>query len=229
MPKRLAWIFVGVYCLALALIVAFVYSDYAGHMSGILILCAALAFLPYLAAFLLFEAATLALFLAVACRIVGDRSRTTLLVVLAFPMVFWTAGLGCRCKIDLCRLHAFGDRDGKVQRLEAEAGIEVMCGGGALELQFEEARDMLGAARRHGQPDIDCLDLAINVVERKPQGTRPYAIAHQSMNEILHQASRNRDDDLLRKNRFKQIAQAVIDRRGSDGGKRLVYTAERLV
>src|SRR5947209_13031053 len=141
---------------------------------------------------------------------------------------FRTAGLGCRCKVGLCRLHTFGDRDGKVQRLEAEAGIEVMCGG-ALELQFEEARDMLGAARRHGQPDVNRLDLAINAVERKPQGTRPYAIAHQSMNEILHQAGRNRDDDLLRKNRFKQIAQAVIDRRGSDGGKRLVYTAERLV
>jgi hypothetical protein len=59
-----------------------------------LILCAALAYLPYLAAFLLFETATLALFLAVACRIVGDRSQTTLLVLLAFPMVFWTAGLG---------------------------------------------------------------------------------------------------------------------------------------
>jgi hypothetical protein len=59
-----------------------------------LILCAVLAYLPYLAAFLLFEAVTLALFLAVACRIVGDRSPTTLLVLLAFPMVFWTAGLG---------------------------------------------------------------------------------------------------------------------------------------
>jgi hypothetical protein len=59
-----------------------------------LVLCAALAYLPYLAAFLLFEVATLALFLAVACRIVQDYSPTTLLVLLAFPMVFWTAGLG---------------------------------------------------------------------------------------------------------------------------------------
>src|SRR5579872_33781 len=59
-----------------------------------LILCAALAHLPYLAAFLLFEAATLGLFLAVACRIAGDRSPTAILVLLAFPMVYWTIGLG---------------------------------------------------------------------------------------------------------------------------------------
>lgn len=59
-----------------------------------LILCAALAHLPYLAAFLLFEAATLGLFLAVACRIAGDCSLGAIVVLLAFPMVYWTLGLG---------------------------------------------------------------------------------------------------------------------------------------
>lgn len=59
-----------------------------------LILCAALARLPYLAAFLLFEGVTLALFLVVACRIAGDRSPTAVLVLLAFPMLFWALGLG---------------------------------------------------------------------------------------------------------------------------------------
>jgi alpha-1,2-mannosyltransferase len=59
-----------------------------------LLLCAALAHLPYLAAFLLFEAATLGLFLAVACRIADDCSPTAIVVLLAFPMLYWTLGLG---------------------------------------------------------------------------------------------------------------------------------------
>jgi hypothetical protein len=59
-----------------------------------LLLCAALAPLPYLAAFMLFEAATLALLLAVATRILDDRSGTALVVLLAVPVVFWNFGLG---------------------------------------------------------------------------------------------------------------------------------------
>jgi hypothetical protein len=59
-----------------------------------LILCAALAPLPYLVAFVLFIAATLLLYLAVARRILDDRSSTTLIVLLSFPMLFWTMGLG---------------------------------------------------------------------------------------------------------------------------------------
>jgi len=42
MPKRVGWMFVGVYCAAVALIVAFVLSPYAGHMSPLLIPAAAL-------------------------------------------------------------------------------------------------------------------------------------------------------------------------------------------
>jgi len=59
-----------------------------------LILCAALAHLPYLVAFVLFIGATLVFYLAVARRILDDRSITALVVLAAFPMVFWAIGLG---------------------------------------------------------------------------------------------------------------------------------------
>lgn len=59
-----------------------------------LLLCAVLAQLPYLAAFVLFIAATFAFYLAVARRILGDRSPAAIVVLLSFPMVFWTMGLG---------------------------------------------------------------------------------------------------------------------------------------
>src|SRR4029077_18881564 len=59
-----------------------------------LILCAALAPLPYLVAFVVFIAVTLVLYLAVARRILDDRSTTALMVLLSFPMLFWTMGLG---------------------------------------------------------------------------------------------------------------------------------------
>jgi hypothetical protein len=47
-----------------------------------------------MAAFLVFEAATLALYLIVARRILGERSWAVLVPLLAFPAVFWTLGLG---------------------------------------------------------------------------------------------------------------------------------------
>ncbi|MGH7054222.1 MAG: glycosyltransferase family 87 protein, partial [Stellaceae bacterium] len=59
-----------------------------------LLLCAPLARLPYLAAFILFEAATLVLYLVVARRILGERGSAILVPILAFPAVFWTLGLG---------------------------------------------------------------------------------------------------------------------------------------
>lgn len=59
-----------------------------------LMLCAVLAQLPYIVAFLVFQAATLLLYLHVARSILGDRSGTALLVLLAFPIVFWNLGLG---------------------------------------------------------------------------------------------------------------------------------------
>jgi alpha-1,2-mannosyltransferase len=59
-----------------------------------LLLCAPLARLPYLAAFVAFEAATLALYLIVAQHILGERGAAILVPLLAFPAVFWTLGLG---------------------------------------------------------------------------------------------------------------------------------------
>ncbi|HET9019823.1 MAG TPA: glycosyltransferase family 87 protein [Acetobacteraceae bacterium] len=59
-----------------------------------LLLCAALARLPYMAAFLLFEAATLALCLPVGTRILARPGRARFLPVVAFPAVIWTVGLG---------------------------------------------------------------------------------------------------------------------------------------
>ena len=59
-----------------------------------LLLCAALARLPYLAAFLVFEAATLALCLIVMREILDERGWSAIIPILAFPAAFWTLGLG---------------------------------------------------------------------------------------------------------------------------------------
>ena len=59
-----------------------------------LLLCAALARLPYLAAFLVFEAATLAPCLIVMREILGERGWSAIVPVLAFPAAVWTLGLG---------------------------------------------------------------------------------------------------------------------------------------
>ncbi len=59
-----------------------------------LLLCAPLAGLPYLLAFVLFESIGLVLFVAVACRILGERSPEALCALLALPIVWWNFGLG---------------------------------------------------------------------------------------------------------------------------------------
>jgi alpha-1,2-mannosyltransferase len=59
-----------------------------------LLLCAGLARLPYLVSFMVFEAASLALYLIVTCRILRVTGWTALVPLLAFPAVFWTLGLG---------------------------------------------------------------------------------------------------------------------------------------
>src|SRR6201981_2123654 len=59
-----------------------------------LLLCAVLACLPYLAAFLLFETATLVLCLIVMREILAERDWWAVIPVLAFPAAFWTLGLG---------------------------------------------------------------------------------------------------------------------------------------
>lgn len=52
------------------------------------------AHLPYLAAFIAFQTATLILFLLVARRILDDLSPAALIALLAFPAVWWNFGLG---------------------------------------------------------------------------------------------------------------------------------------
>jgi len=59
-----------------------------------LLLCAALARLPYLVAFVAFEAGTLLLCLVAARGILREQRWPGLVPVLAFPSVFWTMGLG---------------------------------------------------------------------------------------------------------------------------------------
>ena len=59
-----------------------------------LLLCAALARLPYFAAFVAFEAITLGLYLPVMRRILGERSSVALVPILAFPPILWTIGMG---------------------------------------------------------------------------------------------------------------------------------------
>ena len=57
-------------------------------------LFAPIAHLPYLVAFVLFEAATLLFFLLIARRILDDYGSTAVLVLIAFPMAWWNIGLG---------------------------------------------------------------------------------------------------------------------------------------
>jgi hypothetical protein len=59
-----------------------------------LLICAPLARLPYLLAFVLFEAATGLLCLLVVRRIHRSDNWTDLILALSFPAVFWTLGLG---------------------------------------------------------------------------------------------------------------------------------------
>lgn len=59
-----------------------------------ILLFAPIAALPYTLAFYLFEAATLAAFLLVVRRILAEPNWVFLPVVLAFPAIFWTVGLG---------------------------------------------------------------------------------------------------------------------------------------
>ncbi len=59
-----------------------------------LLICAALARLPYLIAFAVFEGLSLALYLAVTRRILEEKLSAALVPMLAFPAVFWTMGLG---------------------------------------------------------------------------------------------------------------------------------------
>ncbi len=59
-----------------------------------LLICAVVALLPYIPAFLLFEAAGLAAYVFVLSRIAAQPVRRVLVPTLAFPPVLWTIGFG---------------------------------------------------------------------------------------------------------------------------------------
>jgi hypothetical protein len=59
-----------------------------------MLICAVLARMPYLVAFVVFEALTLVFYLFVARKVLGEKDWGVLAPVLAFPAVFWTVGLG---------------------------------------------------------------------------------------------------------------------------------------
>ena len=83
-----------------------------------LLLCGALARLPYLVAFAVFEAATLTLYLLVARRIVGGWG--SLVPLLAFPPVLWTIGLGQNAFLTAA---LFGGATLLIDRRPAAAGM----------------------------------------------------------------------------------------------------------
>ena len=67
---------------------------YFWYPPAFLPICAALAKLPYMAAFVVFEAATLALCVLVSVRIAAIGGWSWILPALAFPPVLWCLGLG---------------------------------------------------------------------------------------------------------------------------------------
>jgi alpha-1,2-mannosyltransferase len=68
--------------------------NYFYYPPTFLLLCAALAHLPYICAFLVFEGLTLCLYLFVARRVLGESELLPLVPLAAFPPVLWTLGVG---------------------------------------------------------------------------------------------------------------------------------------
>jgi hypothetical protein len=68
--------------------------NYFFYPPTFLLLCALLAHLPYIVAFVIFELGTLSLYLLVTRQILGDRDPAVLVPLLAFSPVLWTLGLG---------------------------------------------------------------------------------------------------------------------------------------
>ena len=85
-----------------------------------LLLCAAIAHLPYIVAFLVFEAGTLLFYLLVARHILGDRNSAVVVPLLAFPPVLWTLGLGQNA---LLTAGLFGSATLLIDRRPAVAGV----------------------------------------------------------------------------------------------------------
>ncbi|MBV9783501.1 MAG: DUF2029 domain-containing protein [Acidisphaera sp.] len=85
-----------------------------------LLLCAPLARLPYLAAFLVFAGLTLAPYLLVLQRVVGERGWAAMLPGLAFPAVLWSIGIGQNA---LLTASLFGAATLLLDRRPAMAGL----------------------------------------------------------------------------------------------------------
>jgi alpha-1,2-mannosyltransferase len=92
-----------------------------------LLLCAALARLPYLAAFVVFEALTLVFYVAVIRRILRERGWAVVIPILAFPPVLWTLGFG---QNGLLTAATLGTATLLVDRRPLAAGLAfgVLCG-----------------------------------------------------------------------------------------------------
>lgn len=85
-----------------------------------LLICTALARLPYIVAFIVFETATLILYLLVARRILGEPSPAVVVSLLAFAPVLWTLGLGQNSFLTAA---LFGSATLLVDRRPAIAGL----------------------------------------------------------------------------------------------------------
>ena len=85
-----------------------------------LLLCSPLAHLPYLPAFVVFEAVTLGLYLVAIRRILGEPSGAVLVPLLAFPPVLWTIGLG---QNGFLTAGIFGAATSLIDRRPAVAGV----------------------------------------------------------------------------------------------------------
>ena len=85
-----------------------------------LLLCAAIAHLPYIVAFLVFEAGTLLFYVLVARHILGGRNSAVVVPLLAFPPALWTLGLGQNA---LLTAGLFGSATLLIDRRPAVAGV----------------------------------------------------------------------------------------------------------
>jgi alpha-1,2-mannosyltransferase len=94
--------------------------NYFYYPPPFLIVCAMLGYLPYVPAFLLFEASTLVLYLAAAIRILRRPVREALVPLAAFPIVFWNVGFG---QNGFLTAGLFGAATLLVERRPATAGL----------------------------------------------------------------------------------------------------------
>jgi hypothetical protein len=112
-----------------------------------LMLCAVLARMPYLVAFVTFEAVTLGFYLLVATRILRSRgglAATDLIALIAFPPVLWTIGIGQNAFLTAA---LFGAATVFVDRRPVTAGL--LFGGLCYKPHFAVLVPVALAAGRH--------------------------------------------------------------------------------